>query len=124
MTSALDDKLGVELLEVSAERTVARMPVAGNTQVIGLLHGGANAALVETAGSVAALAHARELGGIAVGVDINVTHHRAVRSGSVTAVATSLHRGRSLANYLVEITDEDGNRVATGRLTCMVRPRP
>lgn len=124
MTSALDDKMGLELLEVSAERTVGRIPVEGNTQVIGLLHGGASGVLTETLGSMAAQAHAREHGGIAVGLNLEVTHHRAVRNGHVTGTATALHLGRTICTHLVEIVDDEGDRVATGRLTCLVRPRP
>lgn len=124
LASPLDDKLGLELLEVCPERVVGRIPVQGNTQVVGLLHGGASAALVESLGSVAALAHAREQGGIAVGIDLNITHHHAVRTGWVTGVATPLQRGRQLVSYQVELTNDAGRRTATGRLTCLVRPAP
>ncbi|GAB2481492.1 hotdog fold thioesterase [Luteococcus sediminum] len=124
LVSPLDDKLGLELLEVGPERVVGRIPVQGNTQVVGLLHGGASAALVETLGSVAALAHAREQGGIAVGIDLNITHHHAVRTGWVTGVATPLQRGRQLVSYQVELTNDEGRRTASGRLTCLVRPTP
>lgn len=124
LVSPLDDKLGLELLEVGPERVVGRIPVQGNTQVVGLLHGGASAALVETLGSVAALAHAREQSGIAVGIDLNITHHHAVRTGWVTGVANALQRGRQLVSYQVELTNDEGRRTATGRLTCLVRPAP
>lgn len=123
LNSAMDDKLGLELLEVSPERVVGRMPVEGNTQVIGIWHGGASGVMVETLGSVAALAHGRPDGKIAVGVDLSVTHHRSVRSGHVTGVATPLHRGRSVASYQVELSDDRGNRIATGRLTCQLITR-
>ncbi|MCM3660047.1 hotdog fold thioesterase [Georgenia satyanarayanai] len=118
----LTQRLGIELLTVSSERVSARMPVEGNTQVVGLLHGGASAALAETVGSVAATLHAGAGRG-AVGVDLSATHHRAVRSGFVTAVATPLHLGGRLATYDVTITDEDGRRVCTARLTCMLVDR-
>ena len=77
--------MGMELLEASAERVVITMPVAGNTQPYGLLHGGANAVLVETAGSIGAAIHAGP-GRLVVGLDISCTHHRAARDGTVTAV--------------------------------------
>jgi uncharacterized protein (TIGR00369 family) len=115
--------MGMELVEVSAERTVARMPVRGNTQPYGLLHGGASAALAETVGSLAAATHAAP-GRIAVGVDLNATHHRAVRSGWVTGVATPLSLGRSVASYEIVVTDDEGRRVCTARLTCALRERP
>jgi 1,4-dihydroxy-2-naphthoyl-CoA hydrolase len=116
-------RLGIEVLEVTAERARGSMPVEGNTQPYGLLHGGASAALAETLGSYAAHAHAGE-GRIAVGLELNATHHRAVRSGSVHGLATALHLGRSTASYAIEITDDDGRRVCTARLTCVVLDAP
>lgn len=123
MTGTLAERMGMELLEADAQRTVARMPVAGNTQPYGLLHGGASAALAETVGSIGAALHAGA-DRIAVGVDLNATHHRAVRSGHVTAVASPLSLGRSVAAYEIVITDDEGRRVCTARLTCALRERP
>ena len=119
----LGEKMGIEFLEASPERVVGRLPVAGNTQPFGLLHGGASVVLAETLGSIAAVLHAGE-GRIAVGVDINATHHRAVREGFVTGTATALSLGNTLAAYEVVITDELDNRVCTSRITCLIRPRP
>ncbi|CAI9399373.1 PaaI family thioesterase [Aestuariimicrobium sp. T2.26MG-19.2B] len=116
--SALDDRMGIELVELSAQRVVARYPVAGNTQPMGLWHGGASAVVVETLASLGAFAHAREQGKAAVGVDLSVTHHRPVRSGWVTGTALPLHVGRTTTSWEVVITDENHRRVATGRLTC------
>lgn len=113
-------RMGIEVTEASAERVVGTMPVEGNTQPYGLLHGGASAALAETLGSVGAMLH----GGsqkLAVGVDLNCTHHRSARSGVVTGVATPAHRGRSTATYDVVISDEQGRRVCSARLTCLLR---
>lgn len=118
----LSERMGMEFLELGAQRTVARMPVAGNTQPYGLLHGGASAALAETVASVAAALHAGAER-IAVGVDLNATHHRGVREGHVTAVATPLSLGRSVAAYEIVVTDDDGARVCTARLTCALRDR-
>jgi uncharacterized protein (TIGR00369 family) len=121
----LADRLGITLVEASIERIVATMPVEGNTQPYGLLHGGASVALAETLGSVGAALHARDKsGGIAVGVDISATHHRAVRAGVVTGVATPLHLGGSIATYEIVISDDRGRRVCTCRLTCAIRPAP
>jgi 1,4-dihydroxy-2-naphthoyl-CoA hydrolase len=116
----LGQKMGIEFLAVTSERVVARMPVAGNTQPYGLLHGGASVMLAETLGTLGAMMHAGE-GRIAVGVDINATHHRAVRAGFVTGTATALSLGNTVACYEVIITDEDGNRVCTSRITCLIR---
>ncbi len=119
----LGNRMGVQIVEASADRVVGTMPVEGNTQPYGLLHGGASAVLVETLGSVGAMMHGGSTK-IAVGVDLNCTHHRGVRSGLVTGVATPVHRGRSTATYEVVITDENDKRVCTGRLTCLLREAP
>ncbi|TDB88056.1 hotdog fold thioesterase [Actinomadura sp. KC216] len=115
--------MGVEFLEASPERVVGRMPVKGNTQPYGLLHGGASCVLAETLGSVGSALHAGE-GRIAVGIEINATHHRSATEGHVTGVATRVHGGRTLATYDIVITDGDGRRVCTARLTCMLRDAP
>ncbi|SFF18569.1 uncharacterized domain 1-containing protein [Actinacidiphila alni] len=117
----LGERMGIEILEAAPEKVVGTMPVEGNTQPLGLLHGGASAVLAETLGSVGAMLH----GGpskMAVGVDLNATHHRGLRAGTVTGTATPVHRGRSSATYEIVITDEAGKRVCTARLTCMLRP--
>lgn len=114
----LNDKMGIELVEISAERVVGTMPVEGNTQPFGLLHGGASVVLAETLGSIGSGLHAHTLGKVAVGVDINATHHRATTSGVVTGVATAAHLGRSSASYEIVISDERGKRVCTSRITC------
>jgi uncharacterized protein (TIGR00369 family) len=123
MKGTLAERMGVQIVEASAERVVGVMPVEGNTQPYGLLHGGASCVLAETTGSIGAALHALELhGGITVGLDINATHHKGVRTGNVTAVATALQRGGSVASYQVVITDDEGDRVCTARLTCLLRP--
>ncbi|UJP39067.1 hotdog fold thioesterase [Cellulomonas palmilytica] len=115
----LIERLGIVVREVSAERAVATMPVAGNTQPFGLLHGGATAALAETLGSYAAVAHAGP-GRLAVGIELNATHHRSARSGTVTGTAEAVHLGRTLATYEIVVDDEAGRRLCTARLTCMI----
>ncbi|MBB3053486.1 uncharacterized protein (TIGR00369 family) [Prauserella isguenensis] len=119
----LNTKVGMEFGQLSPERVTATMPVEGNLQPYGLLHGGANAVLAEALGSTVAVLNAGE-GRIAVGVDLNCTHHRAVTSGTVTAVATPVHVGRSAVTAEVVITDDAGRRSCTARLTCMVRDAP
>jgi len=118
----LAERMGIEYLEISRERLVARMPVEGNTQPYGLLHGGASVVLAETLGSIGALLHAGE-GQVAVGLDINATHHRAARTGRVTGTATPLSVGRTLVSYEVIIRDETDRRVCTSRITCLLRDR-
>ena len=113
-------KLGMKLLEASASRIVATMPVEGNTQPFGLLHGGASVALAESLGSYGAAIHAGP-GKAIVGLDINATHHRAGKAGLVTAVATAIALGRTIVSYEVNISDEEGKRLCTARITCMIR---
>jgi uncharacterized protein (TIGR00369 family) len=120
----LNEKMGVELVELSVERVVATMPVEGNTQPFGLLHGGASVVLAETLGSLGSGIHAHGMGKMPVGVDINATHHRAATTGVVTGVATPVHLGRTSACYEVVITDDRGKRVCTSRITCSLIPLP
>ena len=115
--------MGIEILELSAERVVGTMPVEGNTQPYGLLHGGASAVLAETLASFGAMAHGSP-DAIAVGVDLNITHVRGVREGVVKGVASAVHLGRTVATYQIDITDEQERLVATGRLTCVLKTRP
>lgn len=118
---ALNEKLGVELVEVSPERVVGTMPVEGNTQPYGLLHGGASVVLAETLGSVGSALHGHP-DRVAVGVDINATHHRSAIAGTVTGTATAIHLGKASASYEVVITDEAGQRLCTSRITCSLIP--
>lgn len=120
----LDEKMGVEVVEQSAQRVVATMPVEGNRQSLGLLHGGAMVAIAEAVGSWAAVIHASSMGKVAVGVDINATHHRSARAGLVTATATALHLGRSLTTHEVIVEHENGDRLCTARITNFVKDRP
>jgi 1,4-dihydroxy-2-naphthoyl-CoA hydrolase len=119
---ALNEKMGIQLTEISAERVVGTMPVGGNTQPYGLLHGGASVVLAETLGSVGSAAHAHP-DRLSVGIEINATHHRSATSGTVTGTATAVHLGRTTATYEVVITDERGKRVCTSRITCALMPR-
>ena len=116
---ALDKKMGIEIIEASPERLVGTMPVEGNTQPIGLLHGGANVVLAESLGSIGTQLHAGPNRRI-VGVDINATHHKSAIAGTVTAVATAITLGKTLCSYNVEITNENGERTCTARITCLI----
>jgi 1,4-dihydroxy-2-naphthoyl-CoA hydrolase len=118
--ATLPGRMGIKILSASAARVVATMPVLGNVQPHGLLHGGASCVLAETIGSLGAFLHAGA-GRVVVGIEISATHHRGVRDGEVTAVATLLHGGRTLATYDIVVTDAGGHRVCTSRLTCLIR---
>jgi 1,4-dihydroxy-2-naphthoyl-CoA hydrolase len=119
----LAESMGIEFLEASADRVVGRMPVAGNRQPYGLLHGGASVVLAETLGSVGGALHAGPEK-VSVGIEINATHHRSATSGHVTGTATALSLGRTLATYEVVIVDDEGARLCTSRITCLLRDRP
>ena len=119
----LAERMGIEILEIGAERTVARMPVEGNTQPYGPLHGGASAVLAESIGSIASALHAGP-DRIALGLELNCTHHKAMREGFVVGTATPIVRGRTVASYAIAVTDEaTGAPVCTARLTCVLRDR-
>ncbi len=116
---ALGEKMGIQVIEATPERLVGTMPVEGNTQPVGLLHGGASVVLAESLGSIGTQLHAgidRRI----VGVDINATHHKSATAGIVTGVATAISLGKTLCVYDVVITNEAGERTCTSRITCMI----
>jgi len=114
--------MGIVIKEATPERVVATMPVEGNTQPFGLLHGGASCVLAETLGSIGASLHGQNIGRpLAVGIEISATHHKGVTSGTVEAVATPLHLGGTVCTYEIVVSDEGGARVCTARLTCLIR---
>lgn len=120
----LHDSMGIVITEAAPERVVATMPVQGNVQPYGLLHGGASCVLAESLGSIGSALHAGPLGKVAVGVDINATHHRAVREGTVTGVATPIYLGRTTTSYEIVISDERDRRICTARITCQLIQAP
>ena len=117
----LADRMGIEIIDTNPNHLVATMPVSGNRQPYGLLHGGASAVLAETLGSYSAglLAGPDH---IAVGVELSCSHNRMATQGVVTAVCTPIHVGRTLSSFEIVITDDQGRRTCTARLTCAIRP--
>ena len=116
----LGKKMGIEVLEASPERSVARMPVEGNTQPYGILHGGAHLVLAESLGSMSAHLHAGP-GRYAVGIEVNASHSRSVTSGWVTGTCTAISLGNTLTVHEVIITDDEGRRLSTVRITNLLR---
>jgi 1,4-dihydroxy-2-naphthoyl-CoA hydrolase len=116
----LPGRMGITVSPARAEQVIGSMPVDGNIQPYGLLHGGASCVLAETLGSLGAALHAGA-GRFAVGIEISATHHRAVAGGVVTGVATRVHGGRTTATYEIAISDGRGRRVCSARLTCLLR---
>ena len=115
----LDKKMGIEIIEASPQRLVGTMPVEGNQQPFGLLHGGANVVLAESLGSVGTHLHAGPSRRI-VGIEINASHHKSATSGIVTGVATAVSLGKTLCTYNVEITNDKGEKTCTARITCLI----
>ena len=124
LPGTLLERCGIEVLTLAAHGGTASMPVEGNLQPAGLLHGGASVVMAEALGSTGAALHAATLGKIAVGLDINATHHRSARHGHVTGTAVALSLGGTIASYEVTIVDDDGRRICTSRITCMIRDLP
>ncbi len=118
-SGALDQKMGIKIIEIEPGRLVGTMPVEGNTQPFGLLHGGANVVLAESLGSIGTSLHAGPTRKI-VGVDINATHHKSATSGLVTGVATAISLGKTLCSWDIVITNEAGERTCTARITCLI----
>lgn len=118
----LAKKMQIEFLELSPERCVARMPVEGNRQVTGILHGGAYVVLGESLGSTAAALHAGP-GRTCVGIEINASHSRSASSGFVVATCTALSLGRTLATHEIIVRDEQDRRLSTVRMTNFLKDR-
>jgi uncharacterized protein (TIGR00369 family) len=119
----LADKMGIKLIELSAERAVATMPVATNTQPFGILHGGAHVVLAESLGSFAANVWANEIDKVAVGIEVNASHSRSIGSGFVTGTCLAINLGKSLTVHEIAITDEQGRRLSTVRITNFLRDK-
>ena len=118
-SGALGKKMGIHIIEASPQRLVATMPVEGNTQPLGLLHGGANVVLAESLGSIGTQLHAG-LDRRVVGIDVNATHHKSATKGLVTAIATAISLGKTMCSYEIVITNEEGQRTCTARITCLI----
>ena len=119
----LVQRMGIEFHKLTAEESIATMPVEGNRQVIGLLHGGAHVVLGESLGSLSSAIHAGP-GRIAVGIEINATHSRSVSEGLVTGTCRALVVGRTLCTHEIVMTDEQGRRLSTVRMTNYLKDAP
>jgi len=117
---ALAERMGIHFTEATLERVVATMPVEGNTQPYGILHGGASVVLAESVGSMLSVLYAGA-GRAAVGMTINAIHHRPASSGTVTATATLIQAGRTTASVAIAISDDEGRRVCSCTLLCQLR---
>lgn len=119
----LSERMGMRIVEFTVDRAVATMPVEGNTQPTGVLHGGAYVVLGESLGSLAANLHAGP-GRVALGVDVNATHTRSARTGLVTGVCTPIHLGRTMTVHEIVVSDDQGRRCSTVRITNLITDAP
>jgi 1,4-dihydroxy-2-naphthoyl-CoA hydrolase len=116
----LSDKMGIQYHELSPEFSSATMPVEGNTQSFGILHGGAYVVLGEGLGSISANLHAGP-SRRAVGIEINATHTGSATHGFVIAECRALHLGRTLTSHEIVVRDENGRRLSTVRITNLIK---
>lgn len=119
----LATRMGIELTELSAERSVATMPAEGNRQPLGLVNGGAYLVLGETLGSISANVWASSFDKVAVGIEISASHSKSCREGTVTAVCTSISLGKTLTVHEIVCSDESGARLSTVRITNLIRDK-
>ncbi|MFT4186628.1 MAG: PaaI family thioesterase [Micrococcaceae bacterium] len=122
----LAENMGIKIVEATPEKLVATMPVKGNTQHYGILNGGAHVVLAETLASIGAWLHAQNVqeGSRAVGIEVSASHHKAISEGTVTATATAVHLGGRIAHYQIVMTNENGDKLSTAKLTAMIsRPK-
>jgi uncharacterized protein (TIGR00369 family) len=112
--------LDVEVIEATAEKVVLSLPVNEKVhQPYGILHGGVSALLAESAASFGA-ALAAPPGRHVVGIELNASHLRAIRSGTLTATATPVRTGRTVSVWAIHLTDDDGRPVCEARCTLSV----
>ena len=117
----MDENLGIEYTEITADKIVAKMPVDHRTtQPFGLLHGGASVSLAESLGSIAAHCSIDSSKFIPVGLEINANHIRSAKSGYVTGTARAIHIGRSTHVWAIEIVDEEAKLICTSRITVAI----
>jgi uncharacterized protein (TIGR00369 family) len=116
-------RLEIEVTEARADRVVGTMPVEGNTQPFGLLHGGASVLLAESLASIGAGLQAGP-GRLVVGIEVSASHHRSASVGTVTGTATPLHAGRTLSTWQVRVCDDQDRVLCTARITCLMKPAP
>ncbi|MFC6172161.1 PaaI family thioesterase [Subtercola frigoramans] len=119
-SGALAERMGIEFFELSPERSVATMPVDGNTQPFGIVHGGAYVVLAESLGSFAANIFAGA-GRVAVGIEVSASHTGSASSGTVTGVCTAIKLGRTLTVHEIAISDASGRRLSTVRITNFIK---
>lgn len=118
----IHDALGIRAVEVGPDKVVLQLDIGPQVhQPFGILHGGASAVIAESAASIGAYMNCDPEREYTVGVDLNVSHLRARRDGTLTATATPIRKGRSLHVWGIDLTDETGKPVAVARCTLVIR---
>lgn len=118
---SLNERMGIEFIAADREKLVARMPVEGNTQPYGILHGGASGVIAETVGSIGSAVHSSQFGTLPVGLELSCAHHKSASSGFITATGRPITLGKTMTCWEIVLTDDEGNRTCTARLTCYLR---
>ncbi len=119
--NTIHEALGITAVEAGPDKVVLQMEVGPKVhQPLGLLHGGASAVIAESAASIGSYLNC-EVGQFTVGVDLNITHLKAVRSGIVTATAEPIRKGRTVHVWGIDLVTEDGTKIAVARCTLAVR---
>ena len=117
----LMETLNIKYTEIGDDFVVATMPVNNKVhQPAGLLHGGANAALAESVGSLGSFIMLNDTQAGVVGIEINANHIKSIRSGMVTARGELIHKGRTTHVWEIKIRDEAGNLLSICRLTNLI----
>jgi 1,4-dihydroxy-2-naphthoyl-CoA hydrolase len=120
--NTIHETLGIRTIELSPERVVIEMDVGPIVhQPMGLLHGGASAVIAESAASMGAYVSVDTEKQFAVGIDLNISHLRAMRSGTLRATATPIRKGRAVHVWAIDLHDDGGRIIAVARCTLAVR---
>jgi 1,4-dihydroxy-2-naphthoyl-CoA hydrolase len=123
--AGIHEALGVRTVEAGPDRVVLELDVTTRVhQPMGLLHGGASAVIAESAASIGAALNCDIAKEFAVGIDLNISHLRAISTGTIRATATPVRKGRTIHVWEIDVDDQDGNGVAVARCTLAVRPWP
>ncbi|CAN5577139.1 PaaI family thioesterase [soil metagenome] len=122
-SGTIHESLGIHAVEAGPDRVVLEMGVGPKVhQPFGLLHGGASAVLAESAASLGAYLSAESAKQQALGIELNISHLKAMRTGIVRAVATPVRRGRTIQVWAIDLADETGAAVAVARCTVALKP--
>lgn len=119
--NTLMETLSIEYVNVGEDFLTAKMPVNASVyQPMGILHGGATAALAETVGSAASIFFIDREKQITKGLELSINHLKSKKDGFVFATAKILHKGRTTHLWEIRITDEQDNLISLAKLTNIV----